>query len=167
MKRYQSFIVKIVAIALVISGGWCIWRATRVVPELGAEVSEPVNQAEGITLDIMGQQSSVRKGMVIRWEVHAESSQVYTFGGDEESFVYLERCVDGKWYRLEKDPETPTTHRDKICVGGGENTGMYANFVQKYDGYGNHLEDGQYRLTLEMKDSDGNTCYLAAEFSVN
>lgn len=167
MKPFRSFIVKVVVLALIVGGGWWIWRATREVPDLGAEASQPVNQAEEIAMTIKTLQHSARKGMVIQWEVQTESAQVYTFGGEERSFAYLERFVDGKWYHLEKITEPSAVPQPEIRVGGGEATGVYANFVQKYDGYGNHLEEGQYRLVLEMKDPDGNTGYLAAEFSVN
>ena len=68
---------------------------------LGEPVSYPVNQVDGFELTIEKPTWSPFKGYTIRWAVTANSKEIYSFGEDgSPGFEYLERHIDGQWYRL-------------------------------------------------------------------
>lgn len=165
MKRHRGWIISFLLIALCIGGIWLILRSTAEYPALGESVSYPVNQVEGFELTIEEPSWSPFRGYTIRWAVSASSKDIYTFSGDGTNFEYLERCIDGQWYRLgySQDEQYRLSNTPEFVLGG-ESTGLQGSVVQKYDSYGTRLEPGVYRLTLEMKAADGTPYYLAAEF---
>lgn len=78
---------------------------------------------------------------------------------------YLERHIDGQWYRLTYSQDIFPFNNLEFSLGG-DSTGLQGSIVQKYDYYGTRLEAGTYRVVLEMKAKDGTPHYLAAEFDV-
>ena len=80
-------------------------------------------------------------------------------------FEYLERHIDGQWYRLTYSQDIFPFNNLEFSLGG-DSTGLQGSIVQKYDYYGTRLEAGTYRVVLEMKAKDGTPHYLAAEFDV-
>ncbi len=106
------------------------------------------------------------KGYTIRWAVTANSKEIYSFGEDgSPGFEYLERHIDGQWYRLTYSQDIFPFNNLEFSLGG-DSTGLQGSIVQKYDYYGTRLEAGTYRVVLEMKAKDGTPHYLAAEFDV-
>ncbi len=169
MKRYRGWIALFVFIAIC-SGGVCLTlQATAEYPTLGENVSYPVNQVEGFELTIEEPSWSPFKGYSIRWSVDANSKAIYYFVEDGEPpnrFEYLERCVDGQWYRLGYTQDNFPFTTIEFALGGEESSGLEGSIVQKYDYYGTRLEPGAYRVVLEMKAEDGTPHYLAAEFEI-
>ena len=170
MKRYRGWIAFLVFIAICAGGVWLTLQVTAEYPSLGEEVSYPVNQVEGFELTIEEPSWSPFKGYSIRWNVDADSEDVYYFIQDGEPpnrFEYLERCVDGQWYRLAYTQDDFPFTTIEFALGGEEGLGLKGSTIQKYAYYGTRLEPGPYRLVLEMKAVDGTPHYLAAEFEVN
>ena len=133
---------------------------------LGEPVSYPVNQVEGFELTIEKPTWSTFKGYTIRWAVTANSKEIYSFGEDgSPGFEYLERHIDGQWYRLTYSQDIFPFNNLEFSLGG-DSTGLQGSIVQKYDYYGTRLEAGTYCVVLEMKAKDGTPHYLAAEFDV-
>lgn len=169
MKRYRGPVVFIMFSAICIGGIWATLRATAKYPVLGEEVSYSVNQADGFVLTIEEPIWSPFKGYTIRWDVAADSEDMYTFSRDGKNrpeFCFLERNLDGQWYRLERIQDNLGFSSVEFLLGGEEATGLEGSIVQKYDGYGTHLEAGKYRIVLEMQAEDEAYYYLAAEFQV-
>jgi len=102
MKRYRGWIAFLILIALCAGGVWLTLRVTAEYPALGEPVSCPVNQVPGFELTIEEPSWSPFKGYLIRWDVQADSEDIYYFidEGQEPGFEFLERCIDGQWYRL-------------------------------------------------------------------
>ena len=170
MKKYRGWVILALVVALAAAGIWLIGKVTAVYPDLGDPVSYPVNQVDGFALTIEDPSFSPFKGYTIFWDVTADSDDVYYFICDGEApntFEFLERRVDGQWYRLAYTQENFPYSTEKYAVGGGESTGLGGNIVQKYDYYGTRLEAGTYRVVLEMRASDGTPRYLAREFEVS
>lgn len=133
---------------------------------LGEPVSYPANQVDGFELTIEKPTWSPFKGYTIRWAVTANSKEIYSFGEDgSPGFEYLERHIDGQWYRLTYSQDIFPFNNLEFSLGG-DSTGLQGSIVQKYDYYGTRLEAGTYRVVLEMKAKDGTPHYLAAEFDV-
>jgi len=167
MKRYRGWLILLLFLALCAGGTCLILRTTAEYPPPGEPVSYPVNQADGFKLTIEEPVWSPFTGYTIRWNVEADSDKVYTFADTgDPGFELLERCVGGQWFRLEHTRERQTFHSLEFTLGGEESTGLGGSLVQKYDDYGTRLEEGTYRLTLEMTAEDGTPYYLAAEFEV-
>ena len=103
---------------------------------------------------------------MIRWAVAADSKEVYIFAEDGPGFEYLERCIDGQWYRLGYSQNDFPFNSAEFALGGEEGTALEGSIVQKYSYYGTRLEKGAYRVVLEMRARDGTLQYLAAEFRV-
>jgi len=164
MKRYRGWIALAAFIVLCAGGLWLMLQAASEYPALGRPVSYPVNQVEGFELTIEEPSWSPLKGYTIRWEVTADSEEVYTFTEDGPGCEYLERCIDGQWYRLEYTQDSFPFNNLTFALGGEESTALQGSVVQKYDNYGTRLESGAYRLVLEMNAQDGTPHYLAAEF---
>lgn len=167
MKRYRGWIISFILTAICIGGIWLILGNTAEYPTIGESVSYPVNQVDGFELTIEGPSWSPFKGYTIRWAVSASSEEIYTFHNDGADFEYLERCIDSQWYRLgySQDKQYSLNNTPEFALGG-ESTGLKGSVVQKYAYYGTRLEPGIYRLTLEMKATDGTSHYLAAEFNI-
>jgi hypothetical protein len=166
MKRFRGWILLLALIALCAIGAWFTLRVTAVDPSLGEPVSYLVNQVDGFELTIEKPSWSIFKGYTINWSVTADSEEVYSFYGEAPGFEFLERCVDGQWYRLGYSQDDFAFNNLEFSLGGGNGTGLQGSVVQKYDHYGTRLEAGTYRLVLEMRAKDGTAHYLAAEFEV-
>ena len=126
----------------------------------------PVNQLEGFALDIEEPAWSPFRGYTLRYEVTADSDDVYRFVQDPggPGFEFLERCVDGQWYRLVPSRKSVSYAPLEFALGGEGALGLSGSIVQKYASYGTRLEPGLYRVVLEMRGADGAPRYLAAEF---
>ena len=169
MKQYRRWLILLVLVALCSGGIWLTLQVTAEYPTLGEPVSYPVNQVEGFELTIDEPSWSPFKGYSIRWEVTADSEDVYYFiedGEDPNTFEYLECYIDGQWYRLGYSQDNFPFTMIEFALGGEEGHGLSGSLVQKYDYYGTRLEPGSYRLVLEMRAEDGAPHYLAAEFEV-
>ena len=169
MKRYRGWIILVALIALCAGGVCFTLQATAEYPSLGEAVSYPVNQVDGFELTIEEPTWSPFRGYTIKWVVTADSKEVYIFSRDwekEPDFAYLERCVDGQWYRLNYSQDDFSHNSIDFPVGGDEAVRFQGSLVQKYDYYGTRLEAGGYRIVLKMNASDGAPHYLAAEFDV-
>ena len=166
MKRYRGWLILLVFLGFCAGGVWLTLRLTAEYPTLGEPVSYPVNQVNGFELTIEEPSWSPFKGFMIRWAVAADSKEVYIFAEDGPGFEYLERCIDGQWYRLGYSQNDFPFNRAEFALGGEEGTALEGSIVQKYSYYGTRLEKGAYRVVLEMRARDGTLQYLAAEFRV-
>lgn len=168
MKRYRSLVA--LAIFLLLCGGisWLVLHVTAQYPALGEPVSYPIDQGDGFALTMEEPSWSPFTGYTLRWNVEADSENTYVFIADASSpFEYLERQVDGQWYRLDCQRESDGLSELRFELGGdSDGTGLGGSVVQKYAGYGTRLETGIYRLALKMIAEDGTLHYLAAEFHV-
>ncbi len=169
MKRIRSWFTLLFVLAVLGGIGYLVLRTTEEYPTLGAAVSYPVNETDGFELTIIEKPSwSPWKGYTIQWRISAHSEDLYTFSWDPEiepGFEYLERCVEGQWYRLAyTENNFSLNHTDFVL--GGESTGLEGSLVQKYSRYGTRLEPGNYRIVLKMNASDGAMHYLAEEFTI-
>lgn len=166
MKQYRKWIILLILIIVCFGGIWLTLRLTAEYPRLGDPVSYPVNQVDGFELTIEKPSWSPFKGYTIRWAITANSNEVYSLIEDgSHGFDYLERCIDGQWYRLAYSQDIFPFNTLEFSLGK-DSTGLQGSIVQKYDYYGTRLEPGTYRLVLEMKDNDGTPHYLATEFDV-
>jgi hypothetical protein len=166
MKKHRGWLIGILCLVLCAGAVWLTLRVTAKYPALGAPVSYPVNQVDGFDLTIEEPSWSPFKGYTIRWAVTADSEEVYSFSADGPGFEYLERCLDGQWYRLAYSQDSFPFGSPEFALGGNEGTGLEGSIVQKYAYYGTRLESGVYRVVLEMRAKDGTPHYLAAEFQV-
>ena len=169
MKKYRSWIVLLALVLVCAAGVWITLKATADYPGLGSAVSYPVDQVDGFALTIEKPSFSPFKGYTIRWKVTADSEEVYYFirdGKAPNTFVYLERNVDGQWYRLSYTQDNFPFTTIEFALGGGEGSALEGSIVQKYAYYGTRLEAGIYRLVLEMQAKDGTPHYLAQEFNI-
>ena len=169
MQQYRGWAWLLALLALCAGVAWCALRATAKYPALGEPVCYPVNQVAGFSLAIEAPSWSPFRGYTIRWAVAADSPTAYTFSrGSEDApeFIYLERRVEGQWYRLQDARGTLPWNPVDFTLGGSGSNGLEGSLVQKYDGYGTRLEAGTYRVTAEMRGADGAAHYLAAEFTV-
>jgi len=168
MKRYRGWITFLILIALCAGGVWLTLRVTAEYPVLGEPVSYSVNQVPGFELTIEEPSWSPFKGYLIRWDVQADSEDIYYFidEGQEPGFEFLERCIDGQWYRLGYSQENSSFNPIEFALGGEAGSGLGGSIRQKYAYYGTRLESGLYRVVLEMNAADGTPHYLAAEFEV-
>lgn len=163
MKRHRGWVILLIFIVLCAGGVWLTLQVTAEYPTLGEPVSYPVNPVDGLELTIEKPSWSPFKGYTIRWAVTADSKEVYSF---ETDFEYLERCIDGQWYRLEYSQDNRPFNSMEFVLGGEESARLEGSIVQKYAYYGTRLETGLYRVLLEMKAKDGTPHYLTAEFDV-
>ena len=139
-------------------------------PDLGDPVSYPVNQVDGFALTIGEPSFSPFQGYTIAWKVTADSDDVYRFtcdGKAPNAFEFLERKVDGQWYRLTYTQKDLPYSTVELALGGEESAALAGSIMQKYAYYGTRLEAGTYRVVLEMRASDGTPRYLAQEFEVS
>lgn len=169
MKRYRGWIALLAFVAICAGGVWLTLQATAEYPTLGEPVSYSVNQVEGFELTIEDPSWSPFKGYSIRWNVMVDSEDIYYVIQDGEppnTFEYLERYVDGQWYRLGYLQDNVPSAMIEFALGGEESSGLEGSIVQKYGHYGTRLEPGTYRVVMEMKAEDGTSHYLAAEFEV-
>ena len=169
MKRYRGWIILLGFILACVGGARLILRVTAEYPGLGKPVFYPVNQVEGFEVTLRGPKWNVFTGYHIGWTVTVDSEDVYTFVSEGAGFEFLERCVDGQWYRLESSQKYfPLGSME--CEMGGEGSAasgsLSSSIVQKYAYYGTRLEAGTYRVALEMHAKDGTAHYLAAEFVI-
>ena len=170
IKRCRRLLILVALIALCAGGIRLVLRLTAEYPSLGEPVSYPVNQVDGFKLTIEVPGWSPFTGYTIRWTVTADSEEVYTFSHDWESepdFAYLERRVDGRWYRLRYTQDDFAFNPIEFPLGGDEAWRLQGSIVQKYSYYGTRLEAGNYRVVLRMEANDGTSHYLAAEFDVD
>ena len=171
MKKHRNWIIPALVAALAAAGIWLIGKVTAVYPGLGDPVSYPVNQVDGFTLTIGEPSFSPFQGYTVAWRVTADSADVYHFTCDGEApntFEFLERRVDGQWYRLAYTQEDLPYSTVELALGGKETTSALAgSIVQKYAYYGTRLEAGTYRVVLETRASDGTSHYLAQEFEIS
>ena len=71
------------------------------------------------------------KGYTIRWAVTANSKEIYSFGEDgSPGFEYLERHIDGQWYRLTYSQDIFSFNNLEFSLGG-DSTGLQGSIVQK------------------------------------
>ncbi|GFI61544.1 hypothetical protein IMSAG049_00703 [Clostridiales bacterium] len=168
MKRYLRCIFFLAFAALFAGVAWLTLRATSEYPTLDAPVSYRVNQVDGFELSIRKPSWSPFKGYTIHWRVSANSEEVYHFiqDGEGPGFEYLERYIDGHWYRLGYSEDTFLYTTLELALGGDEGSALEGSIVQKYSYYGTRLEPGDYRLVLEMREEDGSKQYLASDFEV-
>ena len=169
MKRCRKWLILLALLFICIGGVWTISRVTAEYPPLGEAVSYPVNQVKGFELSIEKPSFSPFRGYTLRWQVTAESDDVYYFVQDGEApntFEYLECNVDGQWTRLGYLQDAFSFTTIEFALGAEEGSGLSGSIVQKYAGYGTRLKPGLYRVTLEMQEQDGTPHYLAAEFEV-
>lgn len=167
MKRYRGWMILLLCVALFTGGVRLVLWATADYPTLGEPVSYPVNQVEGFELRIGEPSWSPFTGYAIQWSVSVDSEEIYTFVSEGEGpyLEYLERRVDGQWYRLARSQENVPFNPQEFTLGSQAST-LQASMVQKYTNYGTRLEAGTYRLVLEMRAEDGTPRYLAAEFDI-
>ena len=169
MKRCRGWVALLVFIPLCVVGVWFTLKATAEYPALGEPVSYPVNQVDGFELAIEDPSWSPFKGYTIKWKVTANSEDAYTFSWNpqiESGFEYLERRMDGQWYRLEYSQDSFSFNNLDFSLGGENGSGLEGSIVQKYAHYGTRLEPGNYRVVLRMMSEDGIPHYLAEEFMV-
>lgn len=169
IERCRRLVILAVVIALCAGGVQLVLRLTAEYPALGEPVSYPVNQVDGFELTIEKPGWGPFTGYTIKWTVTADSEEVYTFSHDwegEPDFAYLERCIDGRWYRLRYTQDDFAFNPIEFPLGGDEAWRLQGSIVQKYSYYGTRLEAGNYRIVLRMEASDGTPRYLAAEFGV-
>ncbi len=169
MKRCRKLLILLALLFVCIGGVWTISRVTAEYPPLGEAVSYPVNQVEGFELGMEKPSFSPFRGYTLRWQVAAESDDVYYFVQDGEApntFEYLECNVNGQWFRLGYLQDASPFTTMEFALGAEECSGLSGSIVQKYAGYGTCLKPGLYRVTLEMREQDGTPHYLAAEFEV-
>ena len=172
MKKHRGWIILALIVALAAAGIWLIGKVIAVYPGLGDPVSYPVNQVDGVTLTIEAPSFSPFQGYTIAWKVTADSDDVYHFTCDGEApntFEFLERKVDGQWYRLAYTQNDFPYSTVEFALGGEESAALAGRIVQKYAYYGTRLEagTGTYRVVLETQASDGTPRYLAREFEVS
>lgn len=170
MKKHRGWIILALIVALAAAGIWLIGKVIAVYPGLGDPVSYPVNQVDGVTLTIEAPSFSPFQGYTIAWKVTADSDDVYHFTCDGEApntFEFLERKVDGQWYRLAYTQNDFPYSTVEFALSGEESAALAGSIVQKYAYYGTRLEAGTYRVVLETQASDGTPRYLAREFEVS
>ena len=166
MKQYLKKCLPLIGFALLLGVLWGVFQITAEYPLSGEPVSHPVNALNGMELRIEAPSWSVLRGYRIPYTVECSSKERYRMIWDEEtSFLHLEKLENDQWYRL-KPAEPPSDILGGEHVLGVEPLTFHAAFTQKYDGYGNRLEPGTYRLVLELTADDGSLHYLAAEFSI-
>ena len=91
--------------------------------------SYPVNQVDGFELTIEKPTWSPFKGYTIRWAVTANSKEIYSFGEDgSPGFEYLERHIDGQWYRLTYSQDIFPFNNLEFSLGG-DSTGLQGSIV--------------------------------------
>ncbi len=164
MKKIRALVIFIIVLAVLACGIKVILNATAEYPKTGEEVTYTVNDVEGFELKIEDISWSFIRGYSLVWQVDACSDEVYYFVEDMSRFVYIEKNIDGKWYKLVSNAEF--LGRNTFALGGEEGYGLGGSIIQKYDGYGTRLENGKYRLVLEMENKKGNKHYLAEEFEI-
>lgn len=163
LKRHQGILTLSIFLVLCAAAVLLTLRVTAQYPALGKPVSYPVNQVEGFSLSLEKPGWSPFRGYSLRYDILADSEEIYTLEEDGSSFEYLEKLENGQWYRL--DCQKPGGGYIRFELGGNS-TGLSGSLIQEYAGYGTRLEPGTYRLTTEMRDQQGALHYLAAEFSV-
>lgn len=168
MKKHRGWLLLAFVAAFCAGAVWLTWQVTAEYPSLGEPVSYAVNQVEGFDLTIEEPTWSPFKGYTVRWCVEMDSEEVYRFAKDADAPepVYLERCVDGQWFRLGYSQDAFSFNTISFALGGEESHRFEGSLVQKYQAYGTRLESGQYRVVLELNAADGTPCYLAAEFPI-
>ncbi len=164
MKKARGWCIAAVVICVICIGIWGIGKATEEYPEIGEAVSYAVNDVDDISLEIDEPSWSPFHGYTIRWKVNTESENTYRFDADGTGFEFLECCIDGKWYRLAYTQDNFPYNSLSFELGKGES--LAGSVVQKFEDYGTRLEQGLYRLTLEMTGENGDVHYLAQEFEV-
>lgn len=123
MKKHRGWIILALIVALAAAGIWLIGKVIAVYPGLGDPVSYPVNQVDGVTLTIEAPSFSPFQGYTIAWKVTADSDDVYHFTCDGEApntFEFLERKVDGQWYRLAYTQNDFPYSTVEFALGGEE-----------------------------------------------
>ena len=169
MKKHRSLFILLLLAVLCAGAVGLTLHLTAQYPPPGEPVDYPTNQAEGFVLTLEKPTWSPFKGHTLRWKVTADSDEVYYFGHDgnaPNSFEFLERQLDGQWYRLGYTQTDEPFTTIEFAVGGQESSGLSGSVVQKHAYYGTRLEPGLYRLVLEMKDAAGTPHYLSAPFEV-
>lgn len=164
MKKIRALIILVIVLSVFTCGIKVILNATAKYPKTGEEATYAINDVEGFDLEIEDISWSFIKGYTIKWQVNAQSDEVYYFVENGSRFDHIERNIDGKWYKLVTDVEFLATNT--FALGGEEGYGLEGSIVQKYNGYGTRLEKGKYRLVLEMENKKGNKHYLAEEFEI-
>lgn len=169
MKKHRGLLIFFAVILVCLIGIRTIFKATSQYPDIGDAVSYPVEQVAGFELSIEKPSFSPFKGYTIKWTVTADSEDVYYFiqdGKAPNTFEYLERNIDGQWYRLRYLQDNFPITTIEFAVGGEESSRLEGSIVQKYAYYGTRLEPGTYRIVLEMHSKDGTPYYLAHEFDI-
>ncbi len=166
MKRFRKWLILAAVAAVCAAGIWLLLQVTAEYPELGEEMTEPVNDIPGFTLELREIRHTFNKGYTLKWAIDANRDATYTMNANPSNAPErLERQVDGRWYRLVRKG-TWADYDLPFDLGGEEGSlGLQASLVQKYNGYGTRLEPGLYRLTVELLAPDGTPRYLAAEFT--
>ena len=165
-RKVRNGMIAAAAAAAVVLGGLWIVRATARYPALDAPVLYRIDPVQGFQMEIEEVRWSLKKGYCVKYRVAIDSEEVYTLVDTEEkTYKYLERLVDGQWYRLVCDEIRSPIDRSRE-IGGPGNTGYEEGLYQKYDGYGTRLEPGSYRIVLELTDREGDIHYLADGFEV-
>lgn len=168
MKRYKNLIIPVTILSLFVGLVWLILQTTAYYPTCGEPVAYTVNQVDDFNLLLEEPTWSPFRGYTIRYSIEIDSENIYYLTKeDSKTFVYIEKLIDGLWYRMDYQKETADDIHRSFEIGGYDNTGFESSIVQRYEGYGTRLESGIYRLTLELTDQHGNSYYLASEFDVN
>lgn len=163
MSKYRSLWKWILFLTVCAGIVWLVLHVTASYPKLGEPVDYPVNDIPGIELTLEKQKWLPFTGHSFHWHMDVDTETPYSYNFQKE---YLEHQVDGQWYHLEQE-RRPFPGDASTEVGGSESPmTIESSKVQAYAGYGNHLEPGLYRFTLELTDTDGTSHYIAAEFTV-
>jgi len=168
LKRHPGWILFLLISVLLIGAFFGYLQLTAEYPSLGEAVHYPVNQLPGFELHLENLYRSPFKGHVLRYKATADTAEVYTLRQDgvDPDFEFLDRCIDGQWYRLQPSRELAFSPLE-FALGGDAASALEGSLVQKYAYYGTHLEPGLYRLVLELWDADKTPHYLAAEFEIS
>lgn len=163
MSKYRSLWKWLLFLAVCAGIIWLVLHFTAHYPSLGEPVDYQVNDIPGIELTLENQKWLPFTGYSFRWHVDVDTATSYSYNFQKE---YLEHHVDGQWYRLNQERRLPPGDNSTEIGGSESPMTLESSMTQDYAGYGNRLEPGLYRFTLELTDTDGAPHYIAAEFTV-
>lgn len=125
MKRFRGFLIFILIIALCIGGIRLLLHLTAEYPTPDEAVNYDVNQVDGFTLTIEEPSFSLFRGYTLRYKATADSDEIFYFLQEDSDFEYLERCINGQWYRFSSSAEHGYSHLE-FALGGETSSSLQA-----------------------------------------